>query len=105
MVASVRSCRNPGEQLTAVPYYTVRQLTYSGNGVDEVAAAFEALSYRFRVSILYSCSGDYLNPPVVWLVDASGAGHRPQFPKNHCGRPDTEAADLLMQNGSQTPRL
>ena len=94
-VASVMVCGSPDQQLVEVPFYAVRQLTYSGDGVDEVAAAFEATSYRFRVSILYSCSGDYLNPPAVWLVDASGAGYRPQFPKNHCGRPDTEAFDLL----------
>ena len=100
-IATVPSCVADRE----VSFYAVRQLTYSGDGVDEVAAAFEATSYRFRVSILYSCSGDYLNPPAVWLVDASGAGYRPQFPKNHCGRPDTEAFDLLREMEPRTDDL
>ncbi|OZC72571.1 MULTISPECIES: hypothetical protein [unclassified Rhodococcus (in: high G+C Gram-positive bacteria)] len=67
-VASVMVCGNPGEQLVEVPFYAVRQLTYSGDGIDEVAEAFAATSYRFRVSILYSCSGDYL-PPTGGVAD------------------------------------
>ncbi|OZD03411.1 hypothetical protein CH275_16705 [Rhodococcus sp. 06-235-1A] len=83
----------------------IRQVTYFGDGIDAVTDAFDARSYKLKLSILGSCSGDYLNPPVVWLVDDSGLGYRPQFPKDHCGRPSDEPLDLINRLTVQDDRI